>query len=71
VRCKAGVEPLAALMVYFPKYLIFFKLPVDAVSNLLIMRTTSSDNGTKNSLRINELDSSVTLKVLRSPDRQR
>ena len=36
-------------------FLIFMKLTVDGLSEPLIMRPTSSDIGTKNSLNINEL----------------
>ncbi|QDC07186.1 hypothetical protein FH041_20515 [Pseudomonas sp. SWI7] len=41
-----------------PEYFKYMKLKVDAVSNPLIMRPTSSDIGTRNSLRFNELASS-------------
>ena len=39
-------------------YFNFLKLKVDALSNPLIMRPTSSDIGTKNLLRFNKLDCS-------------
>ncbi|PNB54428.1 hypothetical protein C1X73_26660, partial [Pseudomonas sp. FW305-130] len=38
-------------------YFSFLKLKVDALLNPLIMRPTSSDIGTTNSLRFNELSS--------------
>ncbi len=41
----------------FQRYQSLLKLKVDALSNPLIMRPTSSDIGTKNSLRFNELSS--------------
>ncbi|MFJ4051164.1 hypothetical protein, partial [Pseudomonas hunanensis] len=42
----------------FLRYQGLLKLKVDALSNPLIMRPTSSDNGTTNSLKFNELDNS-------------
>ncbi|AZL69665.1 hypothetical protein EJA05_18945 [Pseudomonas oryziphila] len=54
-----------------PLYFSFMKLKVDGVSDPLIMRPTSSDNGTQNSLKFNELSDSKAPEAFRSHDRQR
>ncbi|MFJ4352153.1 hypothetical protein ACIPZ5_14775, partial [Pseudomonas sp. NPDC089428] len=52
-QAPGGLETVFSL-----SYFNFLKLKVDAHPNPLIMRPTSSDNGTTNSLRFNELDDS-------------
>ncbi|MCU0127288.1 hypothetical protein N8H41_25350, partial [Pseudomonas vlassakiae] len=51
-------RPTGPPALFFSDIKVFLKLKIDALSNPLIMRPTSSDIGTTNSLKFNELGSS-------------